>query len=252
MPLIQVIHERIKNIPVLHIVKEKHRDDKLKTVIFYHGFQSQKELYLHYGYLLAEKGFRVILPDAHFHGERKGDVSEEEQAMFFWDTVENNIEELENIVDNLVARSLASKEAIGVGGVSMGAITSLGILAKYKWVKVAVSLMGSAYYGHFARGLVEQALEMGLEFPFDVNSRIASLNPYDLSEQIEKIGNRPLFLWHGKKDNVVPFAYSEKLYQVLTENKMVNNVEFIIDERAKHKVSIEGIEACVSFFYRYM
>lgn len=175
-------------------------------------------------------------------------LARKSRRCFFWDTVENNIEELEIIVDDLVAKSLASKEAIGVGGVSMGAITSLGILAKYNWVKAAVSLMGSAYYGHFARGLVEQALEMGLEFPFDVNSRIASLNPYDLSEQIEKIGNRPLFLWHGKKDNVVPFAYSEKLYQVLTENKMANDVEFIIDERAKHKVSIEGIEACVSFF----
>ncbi len=250
--MIQVFHEKIKDIPVLHIVDKKHSIEEVRTVVFYHGFQSQKELYLQYGYFLAEKGIRVILPDAKFHGERKGKISEEDQAMYFWDTVQANIEELDGIVHEFVRRGLTNKEKIGVGGVSMGAITSLGILTKYDWVKVVVSLMGSAYYGHFAKALVKQSVEYGLEFPFDVESRIAALNPYDLSEQLEKIKNRPLLLWHGKKDDVVPFAYSERLFQTLVEQQLNQNVEFIVDQKAKHKVSIEGIEAGVAFFEKHL
>ncbi|WP_099221996.1 esterase [Listeria costaricensis] len=250
--MILVDHQTIAEIPVLNIVKEDNQGKSLPTIFFYHGFGSQKELYLHYGYLLAQRGFRVILPDAKLHGERQGEADESEQAVYFWHVVQSNIDELLTLKEELLARHEIDPERIGVGGVSMGAITSLGMLARYDWIKVGVSLMGSAYYGHFAKQLLIQATDQGLQFPYDVDERLASLNPYDLSEQLEKLGDRPLYLWHGKMDNVVPFAYSERLYQTLVEDGEAENVKLVVDEKAKHKVSIEGILGSVSFFEKYL
>ncbi|WP_163654489.1 esterase [Listeria sp. PSOL-1] len=250
--MIQVYNEKIASIPILHIVSKEKAEQKTPTIFFYHGFRSQKELYLHYGYLLAQRGFRVILPDAKFHGERREGATDTQQATYFWDIVEANINELVTLKKELNDRLLIEPTRIGVGGVSMGAITSLGMLAKYQWIKVAVSLMGSAYYGHFATTLASEAKKNGLDLPFDVKERIALLNPYDLSEQLEKLDERPLYLWHGKEDQVVPFAYSERLYQALDKAGMANNVKFAIDEKAKHKVSIEGILEGVAFFEKYL
>ncbi|HEM1602687.1 TPA: hypothetical protein U0Y36_000427, partial [Listeria monocytogenes] len=89
--MIQVENEQIAGIPVLHISNSENADQMLPTIIFYHGFTSQKELYLHYGYLLAQRGFRVVLPDAKLHGERLQGANPEDQATFFWDVIETNI-----------------------------------------------------------------------------------------------------------------------------------------------------------------
>lgn len=248
--VIQVTNEQVKNIPLLHVVRHDLQGEKLPTVFFYHGFQSEKELYLHYGYFLAERGFRVFLPEAKFHGERKGTITSSEQAMCFWDTVTANIEEFNDLRQELVAKSLVDEERIGVAGVSMGAIATLGILARFDTVKVAVSLMGSAYYEAFARELVSAAEAEGMTFPYDVEARIAELEPYDLSKHLERLGNRPLLLWHGKKDDVVPFKYSEKLVDTLTLENRAENVEFVTDEYAKHKVSIDGIDRTTAFFQK--
>ncbi|MBC6296810.1 esterase [Listeria sp. FSL L7-1517] len=250
--MIHVESEQIANIPVLHISNSENTHEILPTIIFYHGFTSQKELYLHYGYLLAQRGFRVILPDAKLHGERLLDANPEDQATYFWDVIEANINEFPLITKELINAGKTDASRIGVGGVSMGAITSLGLLGKYDEIKVAVSLMGSAYYVDFAKELSKYATAQGMAFPYDVNERILALQKYDLTRNLTKINNRPLLLWHGKKDDVVPFAYSEKLYQTLVEESLADNVKFVIDDNAKHKVSVEGMVEGVSFFEKFL
>lgn len=245
--MIQVEHKWIKEIPVLHIFDETRVSEQLPTVFFYHGFQSQKELYLSYGYLLAQRGMRVILPDAAMHGERHGAESDTEQAIYFWDTVRGNIDELPQLVEALNEEGLVDMSRLAVGGFSMGAITSYGMLAQYDWLKVGVCLAGSSYYEHFARELADGVAKQGMEFPYDVDERISKLAPYDLSAQPTKLKNRPLMMWHGKEDDVVPFAYSEKLYEALVEEDMSDNVAFMVDEKAKHKITIEGMLAAVGF-----
>lgn len=69
--------EKIADIPVLHVVKEGKRQEKLPLIIFVHGFTSAKEHNLHFGYLLAEAGYRVVLPDALYHGEREQQLTNE-------------------------------------------------------------------------------------------------------------------------------------------------------------------------------
>lgn len=46
-------------IPLLEVVEEARRNDTLPLIVYYHGWQSSKELVLTQGRYLAEAGFRV-------------------------------------------------------------------------------------------------------------------------------------------------------------------------------------------------
>ncbi|ERI50073.1 hypothetical protein N878_26810, partial [Pseudomonas sp. EGD-AK9] len=91
--MIQIENQTVSGIPFLHIVKEENRHRAVPLVIFIHGFTSAKEHNLHIAYLLAEKGFRAVLPEALHHGERGEEMAVEELAGHFWDIVLNEIEE---------------------------------------------------------------------------------------------------------------------------------------------------------------
>lgn len=106
-----------------------------QRLFFYHGFTSQKELYLHYGYLLAQRGFRVVLPDAKLHGERLQGANPEDQATFFWDVIETNIIEFPLITNELIKAGKTDANRIGVGGVPWELLLRLAFLGNMKILK---------------------------------------------------------------------------------------------------------------------
>lgn len=57
-------------IPLLEVVQKENRNELLPLIVYYHGWQSSKELVLTQGRKLAQAGFRVLLPDAANHGDR--------------------------------------------------------------------------------------------------------------------------------------------------------------------------------------
>ena len=72
-----VVRKRtVGNIPLLEVVAEDKIYEPLPLIIYYHGWQTAKELVLTQGRKLAAKNFRVLLPDAANHGERKTKTSE--------------------------------------------------------------------------------------------------------------------------------------------------------------------------------
>ena len=247
---------RLSDIPVLHLVKESYKNEKLPLVFFIHGYTSAKEHNLHYGYLLAEAGFRVVLPDALYHGEREVKMSEDELNFKFWDIVTNEIEELEVLKNELITRGIIDPERIGLVGTSMGGITTLGAMTQYSWIKAAVSLMGSPYCVKFLQGQLAELKRLGLSIPLtdeQLNSQFDKLRKYDLSLQPQKLDERPLLFWHGELDEVVPFHYTYEFYnQVKTKYKDKSRINFIVDHNADHKVSREGLLATVEWFKKHL
>lgn len=65
----------IGTIPVLEVVSQEQVYQALPLVIYYHGWQTSKELVLTQARKIANEGVRVVLPDAMNHGERKTDKS---------------------------------------------------------------------------------------------------------------------------------------------------------------------------------
>lgn len=249
--------EQVNNIPLLHVVKEKSQQDALPLVMFIHGFTSAKEHNLHYAYLLAEKGFRVIMPEALYHGERENGYNEKELAVHFWKVVLTAIHEINDIKEYYLQNQLADAERIGIVGTSMGGIITMGALAQYPWIKAAVSLMGMPAYEKFSQWQLDQLKRQGYTFPLteeEINDQLAILRDYDLSLHHEKLQQRPLLFWHAKNDSMVPYDFAYQFFKKVEPNyqNSPEKLKFISDEHAGHKVTREGLKATVAWFEKFL
>jgi uncharacterized protein len=255
--VIKIETTHIGEIPLLHVVQESLNSTPLPLVIFVHGFESAMENNLHYAYLLARKGFRVVLPEAIYHGERNAGLNTLEMNLHFWDIVTKTIDELNVIKDHLERENKIDPERIGAAGTSMGGIVTLGALTQYSWIKAAVSLMGMPYYEKFSQFQLEQLKKSGIDLPYsdkEKESIFEHLRKYDLSQQPEKLSGRPLLFWHGVKDPTVPYTYTYQFYESIRPlyHDIPEKLQFISDEKADHKVSRQGVLKLVEWFDEHL
>ena len=158
------------------------------------------------------------------------------------------------IKDNFESKGLILNGRIAVAGSSMGGLTTFGCLKAYDWIKVGVSLMGTPNFIDYADRLITEFAKAGVDIPFSneqIQHLMAALSPFDLSQTPEKLGQRPLLFWHGVKDSVVPFDQDYQFYTSLKENGN-ENIHFIKDPNAGHKVSREGLFAFADWLKKYL
>lgn len=255
--MIVIENESVGEIPLLHVVKRELFESQLPFIIFVHGFESANENNLHYAYLLAEKGFRVVLPEAIHHGKRSRGLNTLEMNFKFWETVTTTIDELQLIKEHYERENKIDIERIGIAGTSMGGIITLGALTQFEWIRAAVCLMGMPYYEQFSQFQLDQLEKSGVSLPFSEIEKEAifeHLRKYDLSLQTEKLQRRPLLFWHGVKDPVVPFSYTYQFYEKIKPlyETVPEKLQFIKDEKADHKVSREGVLGLVGWFDQFL
>lgn len=253
--MIGIYKENIHSIPSLIVIDTKSENKALPIVTFYHGFTSAKEHNLPLAYLLAEKGFRVVLPDSKYHGERETEISKLRKQISFWDIVIQNVEEVDSIKAYFAEKELLLDNRFGLAGTSMGGITTSAALTKYPWVKTAVVLMGSPKITTYAKTLVNSFRKMGnLPVSEDtIDELYKQIELYDLSKQMEKLKQRPLLFWHGENDAVVPFDHSFTFYEeaaILYENP--DNIRFIKESNRDHKVSRYAVLETVKWFEKHL
>ncbi|MFC4024483.1 alpha/beta fold hydrolase [Oceanobacillus longus] len=253
--MIGVYKETINSIPSLIIVDAQKENEALPVVTYFHGFTSAKEHNLPLAYLLAEKGYRVILPDSRYHGEREPDVSALKKQISFWEIVMLNVEELQVIKTYLDERNLLQDGRFGIAGTSMGGITTSAALTQYPWIKTAAILMGSPKITTFAKTLVESFKKVGNLPVTDemIESMYERLEKMDLSKQPEKLNDRPLLFWHGESDSVVPFDHSYTFYdEAVKHYTNKENIDFIKEANTDHKVSRYAILETVKWFEKHL
>src|SRR5699024_8965166 len=253
--MISIYKEKIESIPVLTLVDSKYEDQPLPVVTYFHGFTSAKEHNLPIAYLLAEKGFRVVLPDSKLHGEREQAIETKKMQMAFWDIILKNIEELESIKKELDQKGLILKNRFAVAGTSMGGMTTASALTVYPWIKSAAILMGSPKLTDFAKALIH-SFKQHQELPVsdeEIDSLYKTLEKYDLSRQPQKLNKRPVLFWHGENDSVVPHDHSYSFYQVTADLYQDENAYQMISEPGRdHKVSRAAILKTVDWFNKYV
>ena len=253
--MIGVYNRKFNAIPALIIVDAAKENMPLPAVLYHHGFTSAKEHNLPIAYLLAEKGFRVVLPDSKYHGEREIEISSLKKQISFWDIVMQNVKETKEINDILQKENLVLEDRFGIAGTSMGGITTAATLTQYPWIKVAAVLMGSPKITTYAKTLVNSFKRMG-NLPITdekINDIFESLKKYDLSEQMEKLDNRPLLFWHGADDAVVPFDHSYTFYEKAREHyQNKDDIQFLNQANQGHKVSRYAILETVKWFDKHL
>ncbi|HJB24260.1 MAG TPA: alpha/beta fold hydrolase [Candidatus Jeotgalibaca pullicola] len=233
-------------IPLLEVVPNELKNQKLPIIIYYHGWQSAKELNLTQARSLARKGFRVILPDAMNHGERK-QARSKVPSLTFWQSIHTNLMEFGYILNHFQRMNLAG-ENIGVGGLSMGGITTCALLTHHPEIKAAACVMGSPKPTEYRDRISRHATQLGRYFPADYKDLLSWIPKYDLSLNPNTINGRPLLFWHGQQDRVVPY---EDVVSFMKENKGLSNVQFM-DEDEGHLVKVETMDKVTDFFVKEM
>ncbi|URR12537.1 esterase [Citrobacter portucalensis] len=249
--MIEIETRRLAGIPVLHAVPAGKRECSLPCIIFYHGFTSSSLVYSYFAVALAQAGFRVVMPDAPDHGARfKGDA---QGRMFrFWHILQQNMQEFATLRAALVAENWLSDERLAVGGASMGGMTALGIMARHPEVKCVASLMGSGYFTRLAQTLFPPLLVQTPEQQAEFDAVIAPLAEWDVTHQLPRLADRPLLLWHGQDDDVVPAVETFRLQQALIQAGLDNNLTCLWEAGVRHRITPEALTATVTFFRQHL
>jgi len=241
-----VTEELWGDIPLLHIVEDEFKDKQVPVVIFIHGFMSAKEHNLHYAYNMAKKGIRVLLPDAHLHGAREESLDEVQLSLRFWEIILTSIEEVNFIRQELVQRGLHTTGKIGLGGTSMGGITTLGCLAVYEWVDTAAVIMGAPGFVQLAKAQMSEFERRGFKLPITDDEKkklFTTLSTFDLTKHPSALNNRPVYFWHGKQDSVVPYEPTHNFYQAIKKDYAAapERIEFVSSASSGHAITREGM-----------
>ena len=238
-----IIRKRtLGTIPLLEVVSSEQRNVLLPLIIYYHGWQSSKELNLTQARYLAQKGFRVLLPDAMNHGERKQPVSRI-PALTFWQSIQTNLFEFSFIIDHFQKIGLVG-DVIGVGGTSMGGITTCALMTHHPEIKAAACLMGSPKLVAYQERLVQYSRKAKRYLPQVQDELLNWIPNYDLSLHPETLEGRSLFIWHGKQDEVVPY---QDVADFAEEHKELPNI-FFTDENEGHLVKTNTMRQVTAFF----
>ncbi|MCB5301880.1 esterase [Yersinia bercovieri] len=247
--MIEMSLENINGIEVIHSAPAGQRQQPLPTIFFYHGYTSSKEVYSYFAYAFAQAGFRTIAPDADMHGARFNG-NETQRLSHFWEILKSNIDELPALKQHYQQAGLIDGDRIGVAGASMGGMTTLGAFARYPWVSVAADFMGSGYFNSLAHSLFPP-LEAGQGVsPAVFERRLAPLADYDLTHQLDVIAGRPLLVWHGEADDVVPAEESERLVQALRASGGDQHLTYLTEAGIGHKITPTALTAGVKFFVK--
>ncbi len=192
---------------ILHACPQESLDKPLPCIVFYHGFTSSKLVYSYFAVALAEAGFRVIMPDAPEHGARyQGDEAGRMQR--FWPILQQNFREFPALREAIIAEGWLEGSGWRWRALRWG-MTALGIMTHHPELNSVACLMGSGYFRSLSQTL----------FPspdFDVDS----LNEWDVSHQLASLARRPLLLWHGDADDVVPPEETFRLEQALRQGDL--------------------------------
>ncbi|GAB2533145.1 prolyl oligopeptidase family serine peptidase [Gracilibacillus alcaliphilus] len=239
--MIIVNKEYWNNIPLLHIVEAEKREQPLPTLTYFHGITGGKEDNLPIAYLLAEKGYRVLLPDCLLHGEREEDLGRLEIELRFFEVIKQNLDDLESLYHELIAKGLLEDNRFGAAGTSMGGITTAAALTQFAWIKAAGVLMGTPKITAYMEDRIAILKQNVTELPVSdqmIEVMLTEAEEMDLSLQIEKLFERPLFFWHGTADEVVPFKHAYDFYEeAVGQYKNPENIRFLKQPDRGHKVS---------------
>lgn len=240
--MIELETRQFAGIETLHATPAGQRAQPLPTVVFYHGFSSSKLVYSYFAVALAQAGIRVVMPDARDHGARfNGDATA--RLGQFWQILHSNLLEFDPLQRALYDAGLIKEARLAVGGASMGGMTALGIMTRHPEVKCVASLMGSGYFTTLARTLFP---------PADLQQAIAPLADWEVSRHLPRLADRPLLLWHGEEDDVVPAVETWRLQQALTQAGLDQQLTCVWEAGVKHRITPVALDATVDFFRAHL
>lgn len=221
------------------------RDSALPVLYVLHSFGVSKELVAYFGLMGAQRGFRVILPEAPGHGARAIDAAL--RALRFWDILCDYVDELGQLHRALQPRLMGAP--VAVAGTSMGAFAALAATVRHDFVAATAAYMGTAWFQEAARSIFPPLGRWAPDLVADHAARLSRLPGYDPARDLPALAARPLYLWHGARDEVVPVADAIRLADALTALG-ASCLRLELDPGGSHRVSDAGARNGLDFLAR--
>lgn len=236
---------------ILHAFPAGKGGQPLPVVVFYHGFTSSRLVYSYFAVALAQAGFRVVMPDAPDHGGRF-DGDEQARLSRFWQILHGSMAEFAALRDALYQSGLVADNRLAVAGASMGGMTALGIMTRHPEVKCVASLMGSGYFTSLARTLFPPLVVKTTEQQRQFDAIMAPLGDWEVAPALARVADRPLLLWHGEADDVVPAAETFRLQQALQREGLDKRLTCLWEAGVRHRITPTALDATVGFFRQHL
>lgn len=238
---------KVNDIPVLRF-KPKTKQKKLPTILYYHGWSSNKEFQRFKANIMAMYGYQVIVPDSKFHGERNSIDFNKEDSMekYLLKTVYSSIKEAPLIIDFIKGLSLTDQDRISVMGTSMGGFISSGLFFEHQLFKSLVVFNGACAWQKVKTFIEENHAERKLEYKEE-------LVKYDPEKNLDMINERPILMLHGDNDTAIPIEVQRYFYKKASEfYNDKNKIRLIEVPRMNHYISLGMLENAISFNKDYL
>jgi hypothetical protein len=69
---------------------------------------------------------------------------------------------------------------------------------------------------------------------------------------LDKLANRPLLIWHGEADPLVPVDESRRLYRALESREGPHRATLLTEPGIGHKITVSALAAGVDFFQAHL
>ena len=236
---LEYIDTKVGEIPTW-VIRPKEKNDKYKTIIFYHGWGSCRNNQVFRAAIFASYGYQVILPEARYHGERGSLDYEKDEVKrdYFLRVLMHNIEESVSIYKAAIEEFNADEKNIYVSGHSLGAITAGSIYTFNKKIKAALLFNGSMNW----QKIVEDIKSLEDEKDWTLDRRYEFSLQMDPMIHIEDMENRPLFMIHGEEDDVVNPEYDREFYKVAKDSFDEGRIIFETFEKTTHQITTHMLE----------
>ncbi len=233
-------HFEIQSIPILEIVPEEYKGQPLPLAIHYHGWTNTKDYSIAYGIEIAKLGFRVVMADALYHGERRlpGQEKHQDQRNIL-KVIPQNIAEFPIVLEHYQASGLVENDFIAVSGQSMGGMTVCMLMAAYPEISAAVCLEGSP-----------NPTQMFLDSGYTIEDMPDDFMKLNLSMNPERIDRRPMLFWHAQGDQWVDVNYVQDFYHKNKDLSALKNTYYCEDEGGEHFVPYSEVVR-MAYFLAY-
>ncbi|MBU5668269.1 alpha/beta hydrolase [Peptoniphilus sp. MSJ-1] len=230
------------------LIVEPKTDEVVNTIVFYHGWGSCKENQIFRANIFASYGYRVILPDAQFHGERiQEEIDYEDEkvsANLLLRVIMHSIEESPSIF-NYIKENYPGSE-IAVAGHSMGAITAGGLYGFKKDLKMAFIYNGINNWEAMVKWLNNIRDEKSTKYEvFRVDEFFLDMDPMNAGYLFK---DRPMVLYNGAEDKVIdPEGQHSFVEKISCEYEKQELLEFKKFEDVPHQISTDMLEESIKF-----
>lgn len=208
--------------------------DSAPAIVVLHGAGSQRGNHVDYARAAVSHGFVALTFDNRGHGESEGKLGP------------RAIADVQRLVRFLAERPDVDAGRIALRGSSMGGLLALHAAAMSERVAAVVAICPAAEHmligdlRRLARGERPPPGSALEAMRVDARGLVAWLEEHDVREAVRRLGDRPLMLVHARNDEVVPYTFSEELYERAQEPKRLLLLHGGDHRSAQHDPEVQG------------